>query len=120
MFTDSSPAQNGQNVLRPADQETSVPKDRTQVIHYERTLPGNDVETDGDGPARPAGVRLAPAVQLGVSQIMFDNVVKENLRLKKMLEEGLKTEGSNVHLFLVSSVLHSFLRTSRRRTLFVL
>ena len=70
-------------------------KDSSSRTSYDNT---NDLETDGDGPVRPAGARALP----GISRVLFDNAVKENAKLKKMLHEALQKEGSNMKVFLVS------------------
>ncbi len=72
-----------------------------------KALPRSDLETDGDGPSTtPAGAKVrvgaGQSMLPGVSRVMFDNTVKENLRLKKMLEEALQKDGSGVKVFLVS------------------
>ena len=60
----------------------------------------NDLETDGDGPLRPTGARAS--MLPGVSRVLFDNAVKENAKLKKMLDEVLQKDGSSMKVFLVS------------------
>ena len=60
----------------------------------------NDLETDGDGPVRPTGARAG--MLPGVSRVLFDNAVKENAKLKKMLHEVLQKDGSSMKVFLVS------------------
>ena len=70
------------------------------------TFDNNDLETDGDGPIRPAGTRpgqSGTAMLPGVSRVLLDNAVKENVKLKKMLQETLQKDGSSVKVFLVSS-----------------
>ena len=60
----------------------------------------NDLEMDGDGPVRPTGARAS--MLPGVSRVLFDNAVKENAKLKKMLHEVLQKDGSSMKVFLVS------------------
>ena len=70
------------------------------------TFDNNDLETDGDEPIRPAGTRAGQsgtAMLPGVSRVLFDNAVKENVKLKKMLQETLQKDGSSVKVFLVST-----------------
>ncbi len=57
-----------------------------------------DLETDGD---QPSGQQKAPVVVAGVSKTVFDNIVKENNRLKKSLQQLLQKENSNVKNLLV-------------------
>ncbi len=64
----------------------------------------SDLETDGD---QPSGQHKAPVVVAGVSKTVFDNVVKENNRLKKSLHQLLQKENSNVKNLLVKISLQT-------------
>ena len=84
------------------------PKNSSNKGQSRTTFHNNDLETDGDGPVRPRAGQPGTAMLPGVSRVLFDNAVKENVRLKKMLQETLQKDGSSVKVFLVSYV--NFLR----------
>lgn len=46
---------------------------------------------------------IQASITPGISKSMFDNVVKENIKMKKTLHEILDKEGENVKTFMVSS-----------------
>ncbi len=104
-FSSSGLSQDSSRQATMKEKDNNTQGNSSQLIS--RGLPKNpisqymdngDLETDGD---QPSGQHKAPVVVAGVSKAVFDNIVKENNRLKKSLQELLQRENSNVKLFLV-------------------